>query len=164
MLVFTLLLVAIWRTSRFVSSTAWAQASEMQSSPNRETVFALAALNEALWSFFVDKRWRVVWESKFDRAFVLGAWGERSGTWAELARIDWLRGTIDDDRANAWWEQAFLRVPAFKKLVEHSGVSSRNTRGNVVEACVGASFLASHELAASRAPAASGATNPRFRF
>ena len=37
-------------------------------------------------------------------------------------------------------------------------------QGNVVEACVGAGFLEAHELAAFRAPAASGATIPRFHF
>ena len=105
------------------------------------------------------------WESRRGhRSFVLGAFGARSGKWKKLARIDWLRrrGRIEDDEANAWWGQLFLRVPAFKSLAY--GVCSRNIRGNVVEACVGASFLAAHELAASRAPAASGATIPRFRF
>ena len=129
MLVFTLLLVAIWRTSSFVSSTAWAQASEMESIPSRETVFALVALNEALWSFFVDKRWRVVWESKFDRSFVLGAWGARSGQWQELARIDWLRGTVADDEKNEIWERLFLNVPAFQLLAADSNLRSRNSRG-----------------------------------
>ena len=95
---------------------------------------------------------------------MFAAFGARSRTWKELARIDWLRGTIEDDEANAWWEQLFLRVPAFQKLASDSNVGSRNSRGNVVEACVGASFLAAHELAASRAPAASGATIPRCSF
>ena len=80
----------------------------------------------------------------------------------QFARIDWLRGTVKDDKANAWWEQLFKIVPAFQQLASDSNLSSRNSRGNVVEACVGASFLAAHELAASRAPAASGATIPRF--
>ena len=93
---------------------------------------------------------------------MLGACGARIGSWQELARIDWLRATVEDDEANAWWGQLFLRVPAFKSLAY--GVCSGNTRGNVVEACVGASFLAAHELATSRAPAASGATIPRFHF
>ena len=92
---------------------------------------------------------------------MLGATGA-SGTWQQLARIDWLRGTVEDDEQNRWWEQLFLRVPAFKSLAY--GVCSGNTRGNVVEACVGASFLAAHELATFRAPAASGATIPSFHF
>ena len=71
-------------------------------------------------------------------------------------------GTVEDDEQNRWWEQLFPRVPAFKSLAYD--VCSRGTRGNVVEACVGASFLAAHELAAFRAPAASGATIPRFHF
>ena len=137
----------------------------MQSSESRETLAALGALNVALWSFFIDKRWRVVWESRRgDHSFVLAAFGARSGKWKDLARIDWLRGTVEDDEANAWWEWLFLSLPAFRVLASDSNVSSRNSRGNVVEACVGASFLASYELAASRAPAASGATTPRFRF
>ena len=41
-------------------------------------------------------------------------------------------------------------------------MSSRNTRGNVVEACVGASFLASHEHKASLVR--QGSACPRFRF
>ena len=135
----------------------------MQSSESRETSAALGALNEALWAVCFVRRVRVVWESSFGRLFVFGAIGA-SGTWQQFARIGWLRGTVEDDEQDRWWEQFFLRVPAFKKLVEHSGVSSRNSRGNVVEACVGASFLASHEIAASRAFAASGARNPRFRF
>ena len=133
----------------------------MQSSESRETLAALGARNEALWAVCFVRRVRVVWESNFGRFFVLGATGA-SGTWQQLACIDWLRGTVEADEANAWWGQLFLRVPAFKSLAY--GVCSRNTRGNVVEACVGASFLAAHELAASRAPAASGATIPRFHF
>ena len=78
---------------------------------------------------------QVVWESRFGTSFVLGAPAARNGTWKELARIDWMRGTVKD-----------------------SDLSSRNCRGNVVEACVGASFLAAHELAAS------GATTPRLHF
>ena len=106
---------------------------------------------------------RVVWESNFGRFFVLGTIGA-SGTWQQFARIVWLRGTVEDDEQNRWWEQLFLRVPAFQKLASDSNVGSRNIRGNVVEACVGASFLAAHEIATSRAPAASGATIPRFHF
>ena len=124
--------------------------------------FALAALNAALWTFFIAKRWRVVWESDCGRSFALGAFGARSGTWQELARIDWLRGTVADDQANAWWEQLFNIVPAFRQLASDSYVSSRNTRGNVVEACVGASFLASHEHKASLVR--QGSACPRFRF
>ena len=73
-----------------------------------------------------------------------------------------MRGTVEADEANAWWGQLFLRVPAIKSLA--CGVCSRKSRGNVVEACVGASFLAAHELATFRAPAASGATIPSFHF
>jgi len=127
-----------------------------------EIPFALVALNAALWTFFIAKRWRVVWESDCGRSFALGAFGARSGTWQELARIDWLRGTVADDQANAWWEQLFNIVPAFQQLASDSYVSSRNTRGNVVEACVGASFLASHEHKASLVR--QGSACPRFRF
>ena len=134
----------------------------MQSSESRETSAALGALNEALWAVCFVRRVRVVWESNFGTSFVLGAPGARNGKWKELARIDWMRGTVKDDQHNIWWEQVFLNVPAFQELASDSNVSSRNSRGNVVEACVGASFLAAHELAASRAPAASGATIPRF--
>ena len=114
----------------------------------------MAELNVALWSSFIEKSYRVEWESRGgQRSFVLAACGARSGTWKELARIDLLRGTIEDDEANAWWEWLFLSLPAFRVLASDSDVSSRNSRGNVVETCVGASFLASHELAA-----------PSFRF
>ena len=134
----------------------------MQSSESRETSAALGALNEALWAVCFVRRVRVVWESSFGRLFVFGAIGA-SGTWQQFARIGWLRGTVEDDEQDRWWEQFFLRVPAFKSLAWD--VCSRNikckNRGNVLESCVGASVLASHELAASRAPAASGATIPR---
>ena len=139
-------------------------AAGVQSSLSRETLPALGALNEALWSFFIVKRWQVKWESNLGGRFVLGASGTRMGSWQELARIDSLRVTVEDDEANACWEQLSLGVPAFQKLAEDSNESSRKSRGNVVEACVGASFLASYELAASRAPAAFGATIPRFRI
>ena len=133
----------------------------MQSSESREK---LAALHQALWDVFIVSRVRVVWESNFGTRFVLGAPGARNGTWKELAHIDWMRGTVKDDQQNIWWEQVFLNVPAFQRLASDSNLSSTNSRGNVVEACVGASFLVAHELAASRAPAASGATTPRFHF
>ena len=136
----------------------------MESSDGPEKLAALGALNQAMLDVFFVKRVRVVWESNFGTAFVLGAPGARNGKWKELARIDWMRGTVKDDQQNIWWEQVFLNVPAFQRLVSDSNLSSRNSRGNVVEACVGASFLAAHELAASRAPAASGATIPRFHF
>ena len=182
MLFFAILLVATWLTSSFVSSAAWAQASWhphlwcaasdasdaaswMQSSEGRDTLAKLHALNVALRSFFIEERCRVEWKSRRGhRSFVLAAFGARSGKWKDLARIDWLRGRFEDDEARAWWERLFLNVPAFQELASDSNLSSRNSRGNVVEACVGASFLAAHELAASRAPAASGATIPRFRF
>ena len=181
MLFFAILLVATWLTSSFVSSAAWAQASWhphlwcaasdasdaaswMQSSEGRDTLAKLHALNVALRSFFIEERCRVEWKSRRGhRSFVLAAFGARSGTWKDLARIDWLRGRLEDDEARAWWERLFLNVPAFQELASDSNMS-RNSRGNVVKACVGASFLAAHELAASRAPAASGATIPRFRF
>ena len=75
-----------------------------------------------------------------------------------------MRGKIEDDEANAWCEWLFLHVPAFQLLAADSNLRSRNSRGNVVEACIGASFLAAHELATFRAPAASGATIPSFHF
>ena len=117
----------------------------MQSSLSRETLPALGVLNEALWSFFIAERWQVKWESNLGGSFVLGACGARIGSWQELARIDCLRVTVEDDEANACWEQLFLGVPASQKLAEESNVSSKKSRGNVVEACVGASFIASHE-------------------
>ena len=133
----------------------------MQSSESRDTWAALRALNDALWDLFFIRCVRVVWESNVGTHVVLGAAGARRGKWKELARIDWMRGTVEDDEPNIWWEKLFLRVPAFAKLASDSNVGSRNSRGNVVEACVGASFLAAHELAASGAPAASGARIPR---
>ena len=121
----------------------------MQSSESREKLAALGALNQALWDVLFVSR-------------VLGAPGARNGTWTQRARIDWMRGTVKDDQQHIWWEQVFLNVPAFQRLASDSNLSSTNSRGNVVQACVGASFLAAHELAASRAPAASGATTPSF--
>ena len=95
----------------------------------------LAKLNVALWSFFIEKSYRVEWESRGgQRSFVLAACGARSGTWKELARIDLLRSTIDDDETNAWWEKLYWCVPAFKALAEDSDVGSRKSRGNVVKA------------------------------
>ena len=182
MLSFAILLVATWLTSSFASSAAWAHASWhphlwcaasdasdaaswMQSSEARDTLAKLHALNAALRSFFIEGRCRAEWESRRGhRSFVLAAFGARKGKWKDLARINCLRGRIEDDEARAWWERLFLDVPAFQELASDSNLSSRNSRGNVVEACVGASFLAAHELAASGAPAASGATTPRFRF
>ena len=182
MIFFAILRVATWLTSSFVSSAAWAQASWhphlwcaasdasdaaswMQSSEGRDTLAKLHALNVALRSFFIEERCRVEWKSRRGhRSFVLAAFGARSGQWKDLARIDWLRGRFEDDEARAWRERLFQNVHAFQELASDSNLSSRNSRGNVVEACVGASFLAVHELAASRAPAASGATIPRFRF
>ena len=136
----------------------------MQSSEGRETRAALRALNDALSDLFFFRCVQVVWKSNVGTDFVLGAAGARRGKWKELARIDWMRGTVEDDEPNIWWEKLFLCVPAFAQLASDSNVGSRNSRGNVVEACVGASFLAAHELAASRAPAASGARTARFRF
>ena len=125
----------------------------------------LTFLNAALWSFFIDEGCRVLWESRpGEPSFVLAAYGARKGKWRELARINWLRGKIEDDEANAWCEWLFLNVPAFQLLASDSNLRSRNSRGNVVEACIGASFLAAHELATFRAPAASGATIPSFHF
>ena len=49
------------------------------------------------------------------------------GSWQELARIDSLRVTVEDDEANACWEQFFLGVPAFQKLAEDSNESSRKS-------------------------------------
>ena len=74
----------------------------MQSSESREVSAALHELNVALWSLFIDNRWRVVWESRRGgRSFILADSHGRTGTWQELARIDWLRGTVADDMANA---------------------------------------------------------------
>ena len=115
-------------------------------------------MNLALCWFFIDQRCRVVWESApGQQPFVLGAYA-RKGKWQQIARIDWLRGTVADDEKNEIWERLFLHVPAFQLLAADSNLCSRNSRGNVVEACIGASFLANYELAAT------GATNPRFYF
>ena len=62
----------------------------------------------------------------------------------ELARIDTLRGTEDGDPGNWWWERLYDNVPAFQRLSPDMG--SKTSKGNVVEACAGASFVASHEL------------------
>ena len=140
-------------------------ASWMQSNEGRDTWDTLNVLNGALWSFFTDEGCRVVWESRpGEPSFVLAAYGARKGKWRELARINWLRGEIEDDEAIAWCEWLFLHVPAFQLLAADSRLRSRNSRGNVVEACIGASFLAAHELAAFHALAAPSATIPRFCF
>ena len=104
----------------------------MQSSESRETSAALGALNEALWAVCFVRRVRVVWESSFGRLFVFGAIGA-SGTWQQFARIGWLRGTVEDDEQARWWEQFFLRVPAFKSLAYD--VFSRNQRQRGVGVC-----------------------------
>ena len=62
----------------------------------------------------------------------------------ELARIDNLRGTDSDDPGNWWWAGLYDNVPALQRLSPN--VASTKTKGNVVEAVVGASFVASHEL------------------
>ena len=73
---------------------------------------ALEALNIALWEFFFQNGYRIVWDSRnpagrIARSFSLGAaWCE--GNWMELARIDNLRGTEDDDPGNWWWERASI--------------------------------------------------------
>ena len=74
----------------------------------------------------------------------------------ELARIDNLRGTDEDDPGNYWWERLYNNVPAFQRL--SPDVSSRKSKGNVVEAVVGASFVASHELRQKEVPFQNGAT------
>ena len=76
----------------------------------------------------------------------VGEWTE--GSWQELARIGNLRGTDEDDPGHYWWERLYNHVPAFQKLSPN--VSSRNTKGNVVEACCGGSFVAWHELRQQR--------------
>ena len=73
---------------------------------------ALEALNIALWEFFFQYGYRIVWDSRnpagrISRSYVLGvAWCE--GSWQELARIDTLRGTEVDDPGNWWWERASI--------------------------------------------------------
>ena len=62
----------------------------------------------------------------------------------ELARIDNLRGTNSDDPGNWWWAGLYDNVPALQRLSPN--VANTKTKGNVVEAVVGASFVASHEL------------------
>ena len=104
----------------------------MQSSESEETLAALGALNEALWAVCFVRRVRVVWESSFGRLFVFGAIGA-SGTWQQFARIGWLRGMVEDDEQDRWWEQFFLRVPAFKSLAYD--VFSRNQRQRGVGVC-----------------------------
>ena len=104
----------------------------MQSSESREK---FDALHQAWWDVFFVSRVRVVWESNFGTSFVLGAPGARKGTWKELARIDWMRGTVKDDKLNACWEEVFLNVLAFQELAKDSFLLNTNSRGNVVEAC-----------------------------
>ena len=69
-----------------------------------------------------------------------------------------MRGNFEDDEVNAWREWLFLNVPAFQQLASDSNLRSRNSRGNVVEACIGASFLAAHEFAATGATMTVGVT------
>ena len=108
-------------------------------------------LQHALLDFFITKKYRIVWTSRnattgeFTGKLVLAAHPWREGTWQQLARIDWVRGTVKDDKANAWWAHLYDTVPVLRQL-GGANVTSTNTKGNVVEACVGASFLASHEL------------------
>ena len=83
---------------------------------------------------------------------LIGQGTSRQGAWQQLDRIDWLRGTVKDDKANAWWAHLYDTVPVLRQLGT-ANVTSTNTKGNAVEACVGASFLASHEL-----------LNRRFQF
>ena len=114
----------------------------------------LDALKRILWSFFFDNSCRMVWTSRnpaggLSGTYAVGVWIE--GKWMELARIDNLRGTDEDDPGNYWWERLYNHVPAFQRLSPN--VSSRNTKGNVVEACCGGSFVAWHEL-----------REPRFHF
>ena len=124
---FGLLPVAVWLTSGLFSAAAWAPASWHSAGMD-----ALAALDEALRAVFFVRRVRVVWESSFGRLFVFGAIGA-SGTWQQFARIGWLRGTVEDDEQDRWWEQFFLRVPAFKSLAYD--VFSRNQRQRGVGVC-----------------------------
>ena len=95
---FGLLPVAVWLTSGLFSAAAWAPASWHSAGMD-----ALAALDEALRAVFFVRRVRVVWESNFGTRFMLGAAGARRGKWKELARIDWMRGTVKDDEQNIWW-------------------------------------------------------------
>ena len=66
---------------------------------------ARTALDNVLSDFFITNRYRIVWESRNERTgelnlFVLAASPWRKGKWQELARIDWLRGTVEDDKIN----------------------------------------------------------------
>ena len=78
------------------------------------------------------------------KVFVLAAEPWREGTWRELARIDWLRDTVAGGNMNVWCAHVYGIVPVFKRLDTY--VNSTNSQGNLLEACVGASFLARHEL------------------
>ena len=107
----------------------------------------LDALNRILWSFFFDNHCRMAWTSRNPAGRLAGNYGVgewTDGSWQELARIDNLRGTDEDDPGNYWWERLYNHVPAFQRLSPNVG--SRNTKGNVVEACCGGSFVAFHEL------------------
>ena len=114
----------------------------------------LDALNKILWTFFFDNHCRMAWTSRNPAGRLAGNYGVgewTDGSWQELARIDNMRGTDNDDPGNYWWERLYDHVPAFQRLSPN--VSSRNTKGNVVEACCGGSFVAWHEL-----------REPRFHF
>ena len=103
-----------------------------ESIESRETWAALRALNDALWDFSFFRCVRVVWESNVGTPFVLGAAGARRGKWKELARVDWMRGTVEDDEPNIWWEELFLRVPALEsakwKRFQDTGRQRRRRR------------------------------------
>ena len=99
----------------------------MQSGESREVLDALHALNHVLLSFFIHNGYRIEWESRSPtRSFVLAASPWRTGSWKELFRIDWLRGTVADDMANRWWEHLYDSVPVFKQL--SADVGSRDTK------------------------------------
>ena len=129
----------------------------MQSGESREVSGVLHALNHALWSFFIRNGWRIVWESRSpDRSFVLATSPWRTGSWKELARIDWLRGTPSDDKANLWWEQLYDSVPVFRMFSED--VDSTNTKRQRRGGVCGRELRGYPRASTKEAPFQNGAT------
>ena len=91
--------------------------------------------------FFITKKYRIVWTSRnattgeFTANLVFAAHPWSEGAWQQLARIDWVRGTVKDDKANAWWAHLYDTVPVLRQL-GGANVTSTNTKENAVEVCV----------------------------
>ena len=110
---------------------------------------ARCALNTSLHNFFIVRKCKVIWRSRNpDHTWVLAEEWEREGNWKTLSHIDMLRGTGYNDHTNYEWSQLWDGVPTFR--VMDGNVSATDTKGNMVEAIVGASFLAMHEMEEQR--------------